>query len=216
MFAQTPDNPAESVAREHDDFLSHLTRIRAAHAGRWVVWLGGLRGAFDDEDGAERWALRHLGVSAAFVIARAEAPRPVALSGIAPLLSPRPVSFEDLTAPLRSADFDAAVRASADATLAAHLAASYPAVAALAAAMRFSTTYSALTLDRVEALADAPTDPRHEHPAASELLGLLLAVVAGAPRWSAEAARRVLAAPHAGHAGSFARDVLAGNDATRR
>lgn len=70
-------------------FAGALPVLKAAHAGRWIVWLDRLQGDFDTEHDAEAWALKHLGPSAAFVVARAEDPKPTALSGLSMFELPR-------------------------------------------------------------------------------------------------------------------------------
>jgi hypothetical protein len=76
------DSTEDEVSRQYAAFLLALPSLLRSHAGKWVVWHGALRGVFENEDDAERWALKHLPRDAGFVIAPVEEPRTVPLSGL--------------------------------------------------------------------------------------------------------------------------------------
>ncbi len=78
-----PDQIEAEVTRQYAAFLAALPSLLRAHAGKWVVWLDAMRGVFDNEDDAERWALKHLPRDAGFVIAPVEEPKTVPPSGLA-------------------------------------------------------------------------------------------------------------------------------------
>lgn len=51
-------------------FEAALPELLATHAGRWAVWLDGLRSTHDTHEAAHAWAAQHLPAESAFGVAR--------------------------------------------------------------------------------------------------------------------------------------------------
>ncbi len=84
-MAMSAPTPSEArLETQYQGFLAALPALKRDHAGRWIVWFNGFQSAHDDEDEAERWALRHLPYGSDFVLARAADPEVITLSGLAP------------------------------------------------------------------------------------------------------------------------------------
>lgn len=58
-----------------EKFVAELPELIRRHAGRWAVYMDGLRHVCDDEDAALEWAYANLPHDAGFVIAVVETPR---------------------------------------------------------------------------------------------------------------------------------------------
>lgn len=64
-------------------FLAALPELIAKHHGSWVVWLDGVRGTFPDEEAAYAFVDANLPLHAGTVVAPAEEPRVIPMSGLA-------------------------------------------------------------------------------------------------------------------------------------
>ncbi len=73
----------EKVLRQTLQFEDALPGLLRSHAGRWIVWLDGLRSAHDTEEAARAWAADNLPIDSGRVVVRVAERRPVALSGLA-------------------------------------------------------------------------------------------------------------------------------------
>lgn len=69
----------EEVLRQTLQFEAALPGLLRTHAGRWIVWLDGLRSAHDTEEAARAWAADNLAPDSGRVVARVAERRPVAL-----------------------------------------------------------------------------------------------------------------------------------------
>lgn len=64
-------------------FVAALPELIAKHHGSWVVWLDGVQGVFDDEEAAYAFFDARIPLHAGAVVAPAEAPRVIPMSGLA-------------------------------------------------------------------------------------------------------------------------------------
>ncbi len=72
----------ERTLQQTLQFEAALPGLLPLHAGRWAVWLDGLRSVHDTEAGARAWATASLASDSGRVIARIADRSPVALSGL--------------------------------------------------------------------------------------------------------------------------------------
>lgn len=70
----------ERVLAQTLAFEAALPELRAAHEGRWAVWLDGLRGVHGSHAEAAAWAAQNLPAGSGYVVARIAERRPVELS----------------------------------------------------------------------------------------------------------------------------------------
>ncbi len=73
----------EKVLLQTLQFEAALPELLSAHAGRWIVWLDGVRSLHDSEAEAHAWAADNLPPDSGRLVVRVAARRPVVLSGIA-------------------------------------------------------------------------------------------------------------------------------------
>ena len=80
----SPPTPQEAaVESQWAAFVEALPELIAKHHGSWIVWLDGVRGVFPDEDAACAFMDAHLPLRAPVVVAPAEEPRVIPMSGLA-------------------------------------------------------------------------------------------------------------------------------------
>lgn len=68
------------VLAQYERFVAAVPDLMKRHAGRWAVWLDGLKGTFETEDEAFAWADANVPPHSGVVVARVEPQEPALLS----------------------------------------------------------------------------------------------------------------------------------------